>query len=75
MLIDDWTPVVERLPDDDKMVLMALVDGEVWLGFRDGGIWRDTTALPIADEQVTDWMDLPAAPTRPNEITSQGNHA
>lgn len=64
MLIDDWTPVTERLPDDETLVLLAFSDDEVWPGFRDGDVWRHVDATPIESAQVTDWMDLPAAPKR-----------
>lgn len=63
-LIADWTPVTERLPDDDILVLLALSDEEVWPGFRDGEVWRYADATPIESAKVTDWMDLPAAPKR-----------
>jgi hypothetical protein len=64
MLIDDWNPVTERLPDDDTMVLLTLSDGEVWPGYRDGDVWRYVTADIIESEQVTDWMHMPPAPKR-----------
>lgn len=64
MLIQDWTPITERLPDDDTLVLLALSDEEVWPGFRDGEVWRYVDATPIESALVTDWMDLPAAPKR-----------
>lgn len=62
MVIDDWTSVADRLPDDDKLVLMAFGDSEVWPGFRDAGVWRDTTAMPVVPDRVTHWMDMPPAP-------------
>lgn len=64
MLIDDWTPTAAGLPDDDTLVILALIDGEVWPGYRDGDTWRDASAMPIADDQVTDWTNFPAAPAR-----------
>lgn len=36
-----WVAAAERLPDDDMTVLIALDDGEVWTGYRDGDDWRD----------------------------------
>lgn len=62
MLIDDWTPVSDRLPDDATLVLLAFADGDVWPGYRDGGIWCDASAMPIVSELITDWMHLPPAP-------------
>jgi hypothetical protein len=61
---DSWISVAERLPDDDTLVLLALSDEEVWPGVRDGDVWRYADATPIESAQVTDWMDLPAAPKR-----------
>jgi hypothetical protein len=49
-------------PDDEKLVLIALSDGEVWTGYRDGDAWRYVTADIIESARVTHWMDLPAAP-------------
>lgn len=60
--MNEWIPVSARLPDDDTSVLMALSDDEVWQGYRDGDIWRDNLATPIAPERVTHWMHMPAAP-------------
>ena len=64
MLVDDWTAVADRLPDDGILVLLAFSDEEVWPGFRDGAAWRYADAMPVASAQVTDWMHLPAAPKR-----------
>jgi hypothetical protein len=57
-----WTPVSERLPDDETLVLIALNDDDVWTGFRDAGIWRYPDAMPIAEERVTHWSPMPAGP-------------
>lgn len=64
MTVVNWTPVAERLPDDDVLVLLALTDDEVWPGFRDGDFWRYVDATPIESAQVTHWTDLPAPPAR-----------
>ena len=64
MLVDEWTHVADRLPDDGILVLLALSDEEVWPGFHDGAVWRYADAMPIESAQVTDWMHLPAAPKR-----------
>jgi hypothetical protein len=58
-----WTAVQDALPDDDILVLLAMVDSEVWPGVRDGETWRYVDAMPIASERVTHWMHMPAAPT------------
>lgn len=57
-----WTVVSDRLPDADKLVLVALVDGDVLPAVLDGDVWRDGTAWQIASALITHWCDLPAAP-------------
>lgn len=52
----------DALPDDDITVMLALSDGEVWQGYRNGEIWRDTSGMPIASARVTHWMHVPAHP-------------
>jgi hypothetical protein len=62
----EWFPVSEKLPDDDTTVMIALSNGEVWMGFRDAGLWRDTSAMLVGDEEgdqnVTHWAHVPAHP-------------
>lgn len=58
----DWIGVAAALPDDDTLVLIALVDGEVWPAFRDYGRWCYSSGMPVAPVQATHWMHLPAAP-------------
>lgn len=58
-----WTPVIEGLPDDEALVLIALNDdADVWTGFRNGGAWHYQDAMPIDVERVTHWMPLPVGP-------------
>jgi hypothetical protein len=61
-----WTPVAERLPDDDTTVLLALPDGYVTLGWFDdnGPRWWECESGELA-HGVTHWADLPAAPAPP----------
>lgn len=59
-----WTPVAERMPDDNTLVLLALNDDEAWPGYRDGDTWRYVDAMPIANERVTHWMRMPVVPPR-----------
>ena len=56
-----WHRVAEKLPDDDITVLVHITGGSepVWLGYRDGGIWRDVDSFSIGGEVVA-WADLPA---------------
>jgi hypothetical protein len=53
-----WTPVAERLPDDDTTVLICTTDTAepVWLGYRDGDDWRDSEGDAVA---VTHWAAMP----------------
>lgn len=60
--MDNWTSVDAELPDADLAVLIAMADGDVWLGYLDGDIWRDVSADVIAWDRVTHWMHLPPAP-------------
>lgn len=57
-----WIDAAAALPDDDTLVLLALSDGDVWPGYRDGDTWRYVDAMPIIGERVTHWVHLPAAP-------------
>jgi len=57
-----WIRVEDALPDDETLVLVALNDDDVWVGFRDGGAWRYVDAMPIFVERVTHWMPMPAHP-------------
>lgn len=63
--MSSWTPVAERLPDDDITVLIAVKDSDepVWVGYHDGedGWCSASDAIPI-DGMVTHWMPLPEAP-------------
>jgi hypothetical protein len=58
-----WTDGAAALPDDDILVLIALTNGEVWPGYRDGDAWRYVDAMPITGERVTHWMHMPIAPS------------
>jgi hypothetical protein len=56
-----WTKAASALPDDDILVLIALVDGEVWPAVRDYGRWIYVSGAEVR-QNVTHWMHLPAAP-------------
>jgi len=47
-----WNDAEVSLPDDETTVLVALADGDVWMGFRDGDDWRDVSAELIEEEVV-----------------------
>ena len=56
-----WRACADGLPDDEVCVLIAMADGEVWTGFRDGDEWRYASADPVGSE-VTHWMHFPEPP-------------
>ncbi len=56
-----WIDTKDELPDDDRTVLVANVLGEVWMAYREAGIWRSTDGLELI-APVTDWAELPADP-------------
>ena len=59
----DWIPCARELPDDETTVLIysAQADPDVWVGFRDAGVWRD--ADTAARTHPTHWMPLPDGPS------------
>lgn len=60
--VGSWTPVAERLPDDEALVLIALNDDDVWTGYLVAGEWRYVDSMPITQERVTHWMPMPVGP-------------
>jgi len=54
-----WTPITERLPDDESTVLLGLADGFSCEGFLDGDQWRDVCATPLLAGEVTHWAEMP----------------
>ena len=59
--MNNWISTTTQLPDDDLTVLIALDDGEVWTGFRDGDDWRYVSA-DLVMQPVTHWMQFPEPP-------------
>ena len=63
-----WIPIAQSLPDDEETVLVALDDGEIWLGFHDANLWSAVDA-DLFQATVTHWATMPAGPwnrdTRP----------
>ena len=57
-----WTKCSEALPPDEETVLIAMDDGEVWMGFVHGGDWSTVGAWPLADVSVTHWAHMPKHP-------------
>lgn len=57
----DWTPVGDRLPDDDLTVMIALrnLPEPVWMGWHDEEGWHLVDGLPA---DVTHWKPFPEGP-------------
>jgi hypothetical protein len=56
-----WIDVEKELPDDGEAVIVAMRDGDVWLGFFDCTTWRDVSGARIP-ARVSHWQSLPAHP-------------
>ena len=59
-----WVPVADRLPDDERTVLIVTPyeEGEVWTGWHSAaeGVWYDSTGW--RGFTVTHWAELPEGP-------------
>ena len=55
-----WRDAAQDPPDDDTTVLVSIMGGSepVWLGWLDGGVWRDVSSCTI-DGTVVSWCDVP----------------
>ena len=72
--MSEWISVKERLPEDEKVVLIACVclDGHIAAdvtAFVKDGEWRWNDGLPTEFSEkikipVTHWMNLPEPPER-----------
>lgn len=56
-----WHPTADDPPDDDLVVLMAHVDGDVWPGFKLGNQWFDIDATPQSAVPQW-WANFPSPP-------------
>jgi hypothetical protein len=56
-----WQDPATTLPDDDEPVFIRDKDDEPWIGFLDGGVWRDADAMPISWE-VSAWAKIGSQP-------------
>lgn len=57
-----WISTAERLPDDEQTVLIAMDDGEVWIGYLEADQWRYVSSDPITCARITHWMEFPEPP-------------
>jgi hypothetical protein len=69
--MSDWIPRIERMPEDDKYVLVALARDIVYSGDSDLDVmhwspdleaWHDGSEIYIGLDKVTHWMALPILP-------------
>lgn len=59
-----WVSVLDRLPDDDLVVLVCIPDlDDVEKAWLDDGWWRTEYGAHIRRDQVTHWARLPSGPT------------
>lgn len=56
--IPQWIPCSERLPVDDREVIMQLTWG-IEIGWRLNGIWKSEYINKYDDDDVIAWMPLP----------------
>jgi hypothetical protein len=61
MTTNYWTPVADHLSDADTTVMIfdPTANDSVWLGYFDGGTWRNSDGWPASP---THWMDIPEGP-------------
>ncbi len=67
-----WIPVEERLPEDGKMVLLAVKDDCPDTGWNEVGVWWqgkwfDSKGPVCSDITVSHWMPLPLSPSTVKE--------
>lgn len=57
----EWRDASVTLPDDEETVIIHTLDGDVWIGFVDGGIWRN---VAFDEMTVLHWMPFPQPPVK-----------
>ena len=55
----EWRDASVTLPEDEETVIIHTLGGEVWIGFVDGGIWKN---VAFEEETVLHWMPFPNPP-------------
>jgi hypothetical protein len=69
MNVVTWIDATKELPDDETAVLIALSDGEVWIGFHEADEWRLLCAccgegiVQGNGVLVTHWAEFPDPPS------------
>ena len=58
----EWVDVNKQLPDDGIVVLIALIDTEVWTGYYESSLWFYMSGDKIG-ATVTHWMPFPPSPS------------
>ncbi len=62
----NWISVADKLPDDERLVLVADTKNDVMFGFLDpDSYWRYDTAEKVVDP-VTHWAEIPEPPQKIN---------
>ncbi len=51
----------DGVPDDDIIVLVKIAPGDVFMGYRDAGAWRDLDGIRVTDP-VAAWVYIPEGP-------------
>ena len=55
-----WKPAAEKPASDTTVLLFDQAASEpVWMGFFDGGLWREVDGMPATP---THWAQLPEGP-------------
>lgn len=61
-----WIACAEQMPDDDRTVLVTGPEWEVWPAWHAELSWHSATdGVPIGDEMITHWADMPGGPSDP----------
>lgn len=68
----EWIEVTERLPDEDRVVLVALGESDcgdwntpTWMGYLDGDEWYSSDGAEI---DVISWAELPTGEAAPDAL-------
>ena len=59
---DEWISVDERLPEEDKYVLVCFNGKHIFTGTYNNGQWLDSDGFKFIDGTITHWRELPEPP-------------